>query len=225
MQRGYILVTTLVLLALLAALAVSFFDRRVMSSRLQGQERDSLAALQLAENALDLVYGRFIAGADLDGDGRPDNRQRGSLADPPAPYIYASPMGPGAETVTGGLLQAVAEGEAGDDEPRIQTGQTLHIRDLYRAGHAPLHFIADAGGRPVPTTQTWDDLAGGAHAAVWMELVPAADGTLHLYVQTAAEVGGARRYLQRLAGIYTGRLGRRLGALTEANPRPPQVRP
>ncbi len=215
MTRGYILLTTLVLTALLASLAVGFLERRAQDARLQAQERDAALALHLAENALAEVHARFLRGDDLDGDGHPDRQQRGDLGTTPprtpAPYIYPPAQLAGVPRPT--LLQALADRRAGGDLQAAQDPWSL----LDRPGHAPLAFVPDADLIPRPAAQPWRRLTGGDHALVWMELVP--DGEGHrLYLQSAAQVGQSRRYLQRLLGRYDNRLGRRLGAITEANP-------
>ncbi len=223
MQRGYILITTLILLALLAAISVALSERRTQSARLTAEENDAQRALLLAENAAEWVYARFIYGADLDGDGRPDNRQHGDLSRipprHPAFYIFHLPRGPGIEPHPQSLLQRIAEAEAG----AALSNETLgpRIQDLFGPRQRPLHFLADEHGLPQLSDQPWTALAGRPHAAVWMELVPDPErGGHRLYLQTVAEVGLARRYLQRLIGRYDNRLGSDLGALTETSPGP-----
>lgn len=230
-EGGYTLITVVVVLSVFAVISLQFMDRTVKSIQVSGYSRDSTESLLLAESAMNTVYGSFIYGVDFDGDTHPDNVAALDIQqDPPViplAYMYYVSGNTGVDQTAPTLLQRVADGEATALAGRINghaiaaTTNELRISNLFDQNVSPLVFEQDKNnpGNITRVAKTWEQANGTRKAAGWLELVKNQDsGAIEVYAEATAQVGNAKSYVQRYAGVYSNTLGKRIGALNEANP-------
>ncbi|MDH4273968.1 MAG: hypothetical protein OEW08_02900 [Gammaproteobacteria bacterium] len=244
-QRGYVLLLVLVLLSALMVGSVQFMARTATGAQISGTTRDTEETSLLAENAANLVLGRFMNGADLNGDTVADNTQLrinpNALDNAPTlPYAFIVSTGltQGIAQTRPTLLQRIADGEAHgvaaptDTSDYAYAPQILHdnvtqlrVQQLFATG-APLIFTATADGALITSATTWTEPAA-RKAAVWLELVrqPKDDAYIGIYVQATAQIGNTRAHLQRFGGfLHTSLLGN-LATLTESSTHTPEMPP
>ncbi|MEK6750068.1 MAG: hypothetical protein AABY83_12825 [Pseudomonadota bacterium] len=237
-SQGYVLLLVLVLLSALMVGSVQFMSRTAVGAQISGTTRDHDEASLLAENAANLVLGRFIYGGDLNNDTIADNTQLAidpSALDNPLQlnYVYAISNGfnAGISQHRPVLLQRVADGEAqGIAVPgsaldysyaaqilRSDSPQ-LRIQQLFNVGN-PLLYTAAPDGTLTKSESTWQAEPALRKAAVWLELVrqPNDDAYVGIYVEASAQIGHTRAHIQRFGGfLHTTLLGN-LAALTESS--------
>ncbi len=236
-QSGYILLYVTILLIALVFASGKFLERTMMSMKSSGENRDSAESLLLAESAMNLVYGQFIFDGDVDGNGAIENEGdidnrtpinlNNALPNIELHYIYYMSDGSGINRQIPAILQWVANGEAiaqGDGtvgQIISPSTSTLVIADLFSSDHFPLLYATDETGNLVKQNKsiTWETSIATKKAAVWMELVrnPADDGGAQLYVQSAAQVGNAKSYVQRYVGAYEQTSGLLISPLNQVS--------
>lgn len=237
-QTGYVLVLVLLLLTALMVGSVQFMSRTAIGAQISVSARDNDETVLLAENAANLLLGRFMYGADINNDGIADNTQL--RIDPMSldqaialPYVFAVSGGKsvGMDQTRPSLLQRVADGEAHAFSipdaaadytvvPQIfQSAATqLRIAQLFSTGK-PLLFKADDSGALSRSSRSWSDEDALRKAAAWIELVrePADDAYLRIYVEAAAQIGQNRAHIQRFGGFLHVNLLGNLATLTESS--------
>lgn len=230
-QQGYILIFVAVILLALISLSVSFFSGSITSNKIAGYNRDAEESFMLCESALNLVYGGFIFQGDFNQDQKVDNEQTINLDNPlplPNPYMYIVSDNGKIEQTTPSILQRVADGEARAVSGTVNsasispTSTSLMINDLFSNSVKPILFIQDSNGIQ-QTTGNWNSVPNSpGKAAVWIEVIrdSVQPNKLYLFVQSAAQVGKSKSYIQRYIGGYSDILGGQVNALTESNPAP-----
>jgi len=232
-QRAYILIFSLILLALMLVASLSYFEQSSSSLQISGYNRDSSESLMLAESAMNLVYGNFVFDKDLDDDQIVDNIAPLNIDNPtaengiPVEYAYYISNGTGIDQQLPSLLQRVANGEArnsggtGNGHSFSASQNVLLIENLFTGSAKPIVFELNSQGQLVPSTKSWATLSTThtKSAAGWLELVrnPQLEGTIQVYVQAVSKVGDSKSYVQRLIGAYPTTLGINLGGLNESS--------
>lgn len=226
-ESGYAVLLVAVILSILLVVAMDFLNQTTRSSQMAENSRDSAQARQMAENAANLLYGRFTYGADINGDGITDKLQAGvDPAQPPVtlslPYVFFVTEAGAIDQTTPSLLQRVADGEARNEPGEIVTQRIpstitrLIVNNLFSAVYAPLMYVQDASGEIVLSAKYWAQENAYQKAAVWLELVKSSAGDLNLYVSSASQVGSSKSYVQRFVGTYSATLGGAIGPLNQA---------
>lgn len=231
-QRGYALLITVILLLALSMISIRFFSGSLTESKIAGYNRDAEESFQLAESALNTVYGGFIYNADFyDEDDIIDNQAVINLDEPlplPNPYMYFVSGSGLIEQTVPSILQRVADGEARSTGGTVNgsqvspTSTTLLLSNLFNGTAQPLIFTPSDSGLQ-QRDDAWSTLpANKGKAAVWIEITRDAfqENRLYLFVQSLAQVGKSKSYIQRYIGEYSDLLGTNVWALTEANPNP-----
>ena len=229
-NSGYILVLTIVLLAALLVMSLSFFKRTADSLQVSGYNRYAAESLVVAESAMNMLYGRYVYNADLDGDGVKDIEERidlKSLTDLPLPYMYFVSTDTEIDQKLPSILQRIANGEARGEGHTLSNHQVssdahrLLISNLTTSKAKPVIFQFNDSHQLVKTSRSWTDLASSSEkgAAVWLELVKNEDmeGTVQVYVQAVGKAGSSKSYLQRYIGNFKTTLGVELGGLNESS--------
>lgn len=227
-SAGYVVLLVAVILSILLVAAIDFLNQTTRSSQMAESSRDAAQARELAENAANMLYGRFIYGGDINGDGIADKVQAGvDMTAPPVTlplsYAFFVTASGAIDQALPGVLQRVADGEARAEASEIVAQRVpinvsrLMVKNLFSPGvYAPLLYVYDAAGELVLSVKSWGDETGYQKAAVWMELVKSAAGDLNLYVSSVGQVGAAKSYVQRFVGTYSATLGGALGPLNQA---------
>lgn len=230
--QGYVLLLTVILLLALSMISIKFFSANLNDSKIAGYNRDAEESFQLAESALNLVYGGFVYDADMDLNPGPDNQGVINLDDAlplPSHYMFIVSSSDKIEQTTPSILQRIADGEARASKGNVAgarilpTATTLLLTDLFNTTSAPLIFTPGNTGLQQHKNGHWNDFpASDGKAAAWIEITRDAFqvNRLYLFAQTMAQVGKSKSYLQRYIGEYSDVLGNNVWALTEANPNP-----
>lgn len=210
-QRGYALFMISVLLTVLMLVGIQFLARASSSLQLAAYARDSGEALLVAENSMNMLFGQFLNGADLDLDGRRDIEE--AALDPaaipatlPLPYLYYVTAGSGVDQDSPSLLQRVANGEAHNRQtplsaPAVSSAANhLRIDDLFGVGFAPRVYVQHDDGRFAPAARSWNAETERKKGVAWLELTRGRDGDLRLYACGVGQVGTSRAYVQRQIG-------------------------
>lgn len=232
-QDGFVLPFALVLLVVLIMLSAGFFNRSADSAVFSASTRDSGQAMLLAESALNRIYGQFANGRDVDGQGNADATDAKSImtviSAPPATlsvkYIFYRTSGTAIDQYQPDILQRVANGEARNSGASLTsqavangTGR-LRVNDLFVSNvMRPMLYVRDNSGLSASAAASWDAEIATEKVAAWIEVTRNAShsGWLDVYVQAAAQVGGAKAYTQRFIGSFTDTLGGWLPPLGEA---------
>lgn len=241
-HRGYILLITLVFLAILMSIGIHFFSRMVDHTKTTGGNRNITQAALLAESAMNLTMGTFLTGngADLGVDipASMDNQAAllGVLNGIPNMY-YVTDTDIGLVEINrtaSDLLQIIANGESRNSLPNPLASQrlvtngftpltTLRINDLFGPGAAfrPTLYTLDAATGLLQTSNnTWNTEPAVEKAAAWLEVSQNAVNAsgVDIYVQAVADVDGSKSYVQRHIGSYipSTELGR-ISLLTESS--------
>ncbi len=232
-QNGFVLPFALVLLVVLIMLSAGFFNRSADSAVFSGTTRDSGQAMLLAESTLNRLIGQFSNGRDVDGQNGADASDAKALmtalASPPSPinvkYIFYRTGGAGIDQNGPDILQRVANGEARNSGSALAsqavsngTGR-LKINNLFVSNvMSPLLFVHGSNGLGASAAASWDAETAAEKVAVWIEVTrnPLHTGWLDVYVQSAAQVGGAKAYVQRFIGSYKDTLGNWVPPMGEA---------
>ncbi len=175
---------------------------------------------------------------DLNCNGLADaNEAKPSSFTPPLPlplgYEYFASNGVGITEDGARIIQMVADGEArnsgaalASQSVTINAGNNyLRVNDLFIDGvRRPLLLTQSQNGLTF-SNQKWSDEASPEKAAVWLEVArspdPAHASWYDLYIESVAEVGSAKAYIQRFVGAYTDMLGAQVVApLSEASNHP-----
>lgn len=246
-QSGYILLFAAIFLLILGIAASQMFSRSSESTMMSGAVRDQDKALLMAESALEHLRIRFATNrmdtdttartADcIDVNGNTQDACEAALLqkymDTPDSYLfnymYYVTNGNGLDVNQPSLLQKLADGEATNIAESTLTSQNisdstqrLRIPDLFSTGFKPILYTLNEKGRVVASNANdWHSETSINKAAVWIEVTqnPKNSQSVDLFVQTAAQVANAKRYLQRYVGTYnsTNMLGF-VSALSEAS--------
>ncbi len=219
-ESGYILLMVAVFILILLGGSTQFFSRVTEATRMSGGIRDNTEALLLAESALNRLMGQFVNTLDSDGNGTVDKSQAGiiqaNMADPRAfmmPYMLYTSSGTALDQSRPSLLQKVADGEASNaannalpDAHLNAAVTTLRINDLFvNAGTRPALYTLNNNGMLINSAAAnWNADNSASKAAAWVEATqnPIKTDAVDLYVQSMAQTGNARCYLQRYIGTY-----------------------
>lgn len=234
-QDGYILPFVLILLIALLVGSASFFYRSSNSTNLSGASRDYDQARLLAESGANYVLGRFTnistttytltcpaasMVGDLNCDGSLDNGQaKPASLNPTLPlalgYQFFMTSGTGITQNAANSLQIVADGEARGtgaalSNQSISTATTyLRVNDLFVSSSIRPRLFTQSQAGLAPSPNTWNAETSPEKVAVWLEVTrnPENPNWFDLYINSAAQVGNAKAYLQRYMGSYTDLLG------------------
>ncbi len=229
-QNGAILILVLIILGVLIATSIQFFTVTTDSTKISGSARDSSESLLLAESAMEMLRGQFINDLDRDGvvsvancavngltvDKCEAGEIRNNIATPEPSmlsYTYYTTAGGALDQTTPSILQKVADGEGAFDTTttpltthNISNGvNRLRVNDLFAAGISPLLYSVNNNGLLVSSVAAnWNAETSTQKAAAWIEVIlnPTDNEAIDLYVQTVAQVGNARSFLQRYVGSY-----------------------
>lgn len=230
-QTGYILLLAAVFLLILGIAASQMFFRSTESTNMSGAVRDQDKALLLAESALEHLRIKFATQRmDTDGtvrtadcllaDGTTQDVCEAALlqknmANPDSylfNYMFYVTSGNGLDMDQPSLLQRLADGEATNTEASTlgaqavtNTTQRLRIPDLFGETFKPVLYTLNENGRVITSTaENWNSETNTNKAAVWIEVTQNSQdaNSVDLFVQTAAQVSNAKRYLQRYVGTY-----------------------
>lgn len=246
-QSGYIILFAAVFLLILGIAASQLFSRSSESTLMSGAVRDQDKALLLAESALEHLRIRFatkrldsdptIRTADcIDINGNTQDACEAALLqkhmDSPDGYLfnymYYVSNSSGLDVNQPSVLQKLADGEATNvsestlsSQKITNSTQRLRISDLFSNTFKPILYTLNDNGRVIPSTASdWHSESNENKAAVWVEVTqnPYDSQSVDLFVQSAAQVAKAKRYLQRYVGSYnsTAMLGF-VSALSEAS--------
>ncbi|MDH5545167.1 MAG: hypothetical protein OEZ43_06215 [Gammaproteobacteria bacterium] len=231
-QQGFILIFVALILMALSLVSIRYFNGSIGAKKIAAYNRDAEESFMFAEGALNTVYGGFVYKADFNQDGTIDKDAAINLDQPsplPNPYMYfVSAENKIVQTIPS-ILQRIADGEARGRGNSVNgaivpaTATTLKIDDLFGDTVRPILFTQDATGLQQVTGSTWANLDNeNARAATWIEIIRDTyqPNRLYLFVQSMAQVGDSRSYIQRYIGEYTDTIGHQVSALTEANPHP-----
>lgn len=227
-QSGYVLLTAVVLLAALTALSVQFMGRSTQSAQSASYDRDAAEALQLAESSMNWLYGQFTYGGDMNNDKLADslltNFDPTDMATVPFKYLYYVGDAKAIKSTQPSILQLVADGESRNKGGSLKGAQldptalTLRVDDLFNGNSAPMLFSEGANGLVVDVNSaSFEKSEEPRKAAVWIELVNAADGSISFYAQGVAKVGNSTSYVQRYMGQRGNTLGTFISAVNEAH--------
>ncbi len=174
---------------------------------------------------------------DLNCNGMPDaNEAKPSSFNPPLPLplgyeYFANNAGTGITEDGARILQIVADGEARNNGAALASqsvaigNNRLRVNDLFIDGtYRPLLLTQSQNGLTF-SNKKWIDESSPEKAAVWLEVTrdpdPARASWYDLYIESVAEVGSAKAYIQRFVGAYTDMLGAQVVApLSEASNHP-----
>ena len=211
-----------------------FMTSSLTSAKTIGYNRDASESFVLAESALNWLYGRFVYDGNIDtSDDAIDNQININLEDArdlANHYMYFVSDNIQINQTEPSVLQRVANGEGNNSNGLVngrvipETTATLLVDDLFTDVARPVVLFQTADGIQ-QSDRSWNQVPGNNRAAVWIELVgdPLQGNRIHLFVQSVAEVGQSRSYIQRYIGQYSDALGYDISALTEANPNPGNV--
>jgi Tfp pilus assembly protein PilX len=246
-QSGYILIFSVIFLFMMVIYSTHFFYRATESTIISGSDRDSKKALLLAESAMEYLRGVFISNR-LDSDatirvagckdaaGKTfDMCEAGLLQQNMSSpdnflftYMYYVSNGTGLDLSKPSLLQRVVDGEASQVTAATLNSQKidgatayLRVNDLFSTTFEPRLYKTNDNGRLVASVaKDWNDEIYHEKAAAWMEVIqnPVNSDAVDLIVQTVAQVGKAKSYMQRYVGTLrkTNALGS-VGLLSEAS--------
>ena len=156
---------------------LNYFEQSKDSIQMSGYNRNASEALLLAESAANMLYGRFVFGGDLNGDGTNDNRQgfnETDLSNLPLHYMYYR----GAETTDGqedgadniiarskpSILQLIANGEARSATATSMTTDSAHKIPHNAASLMITDLYSTIDNKTVkPILFTIDDSENGGH--------------------------------------------------------------
>ena len=132
------------------------------------------------------------------------------------PYMFYITDGNGIDSKRPSLLQRVADGESRFSEVDVATSITGHaapnarelvrIEDLFAGSTKPLLYIMNDSGKVESSlANSWNAETHAEKAAAWFEVVQNSSDTdaIDIYVQSAAQVGNSRSYVQRYVGTFT----------------------
>lgn len=177
---------------------------------------------------------------DLNCNGLPDaNEAKPASFTPTLPmpvgyeYFASNLAGAGITESAARITQMVADGEArnsgaalGSQSVTLQAANNyLRVNDLFISNTLrPLLLVQDKSGLTF-SNKKWKDETAPEKAAVWLEITrdpdPARSSWYDLYIESVAEVGNAKAYIQRFVGAYTDMLGAQVVApLSEASNHP-----
>lgn len=177
---------------------------------------------------------------DLNCNGLLDaNEAKPASLTPPLPlplgYQYFASNTPGAGITENEprIIQMVADGEARSSGTALPTqavpiragNSYLRVNDLFIDGtRHPLLLTQSQNGLSF-SYRRWSDETAPEKAAVWLEVTrdpdPTRAGWYDLYIESVAEIGPAKAYIQRFVGAYTDMLGAQVIApLSEASNHP-----
>lgn len=196
-----------------------FYNRSTDSTIISGSKRDNSESLLLAESAMNLLMGRFVNTLDSDEDGTTDSVQAGllqlNMTAPDAflmPYMFYATNSAGLDVTAPTLLQWVANGEAANAtaatlaQPGVPAATTqLRINDLFTALNQPKLYTLNNDGLIIESAAAnWAADTNISKAAVWFEITEnnTQSDAVDIYVQSVAQVGTARTYIQRYIGSY-----------------------
>jgi hypothetical protein len=193
---------------------MQMIGRSAASTLMAGQNRDNAESLNVTENALNLILGRFIYDGDLDGDGAIDYQEAAfdpaaPPADLPLPYLYYVSGSGAVDQPAATLLQRVANGEAravsrsGLSQRIAASTAQLGVQDLFGSDFQPLLFVQDSDGTIRQSTRSWDAETAAKKAAAWLELALNDSGDMDVFVAAVGQVNGARSFVQQRIGTYT----------------------
>ncbi len=219
-EAGYILLMVAVFILILLGGSTQFFSRVTENTRISGGVRDNTEALLLAESALNRLMGQFVNTLDSDIDGTVDKTEAGliqsNMADPRAfmmPYMFYTSSATALDQTRPSLLQKIADGEASNaanaplvDARLSNAVAALRINDLFvSATTRPVLYTLNNNGMLVNSVAAnWNADNSASKAAAWIETTqnPVQTDAVDLYVQSMAQTGNARCYLQRYVGTY-----------------------
>ncbi|MFQ5470770.1 MAG: hypothetical protein ACE5EH_10765 [Gammaproteobacteria bacterium] len=219
-QSGYILLLVTMFLFILMGTSAQFMNRVSDGTKLSSMVSDNSESLLLAESAMNMLMGKFANTLDSDNDAIPDNQEAGNiqsnLTNPNAflmPYMYYVTTGAGIDQNAASLLQKVADGEASGATVEKLTQQQvasnvnlLRVNALFISNTVkPKLYTQNNNGLLIDSTAAdWANESGTAKAASWIELIenPNVANALDIYVQSVAQVGISKSYVQRYVGSY-----------------------
>ena len=231
-QSGYILIISVILLGAMLIATINYFEQSTDSIQMSGYNRDAAEALLLAESAMNMLYGQFVFGQDVDGDALPDRDETFDENSPnvlPLHYMYFRSNNNAIDAQQPSILQLVANGEARSGSARAGTTVKNHrvpgnavnllISELYANNLKPVLYLLDANNQLTVSNNIWTNVNNNQKAAVaWLELTREQAGAnrINVYVQAAAKVGSSINYVQRYVGNYPTNLGP-LGGANESS--------
>jgi len=238
-QAGYIIVVTIILLGAMLLATLNYFEHSADSMQMSGYNRDASEALLLAESAMNMLYGQFIFGHDIDNTDNTNSADKDQVFDDSVPenlplhYMYFVGDDNTIDAIQPSILQSIANGEARSgshtavavSNHRVpDTATRLLVSELYTNNNTlkPVLYTLDNNNElQINTVDTWTSIFNSTDraAVAWLELTrtDATDNTLRIFVQAAARIGDSRNYVQRFVGIYPNNLGP-LGAANESSP-------
>lgn len=240
-QSGFILIFSIIFMFIMVTYSTHFFYRATENTIISGSDRDSKKALLLAESAMEYLRGVFVTNrldtemtirltSCNDGSGKSTDLCEAGLLQQNMtapdnylfPYMYYVSNGAGLDVNKPSLLQRVVDGEASQVTAAVLSSQninantsTLRISDLFSNTFEPRLYITNDKGRLVASiANDWVDETYPEKAAAWMEVIqnPVNSDAVDLIVQTVAQVGKAKSYMQRYVG--TLRKTTALGSVT-----------
>ena len=232
-QSGYILIVSVILLGAMLMATLGFFQQSADSVQISGYDRDSAEALLLAESGMNMLYGTFIFGEDIDGDGNTDKDVSFNINNPDLlSYMFFVSAADDIKisATEPGILQRISNGQARSashsaimiTNNRVPAGDgNLLISELFNGDSAPITYEQDNITHELKNNgDSWATLrtANKNAAVAWLELIRSTDdGPIEIYVQAAAQVGKSINYVQRYVGSYPNTLGQ-VTNLSESSP-------
>jgi len=227
-QKGFSLLLVLVVIMLLGLTSTMFMHRSGDEMATGASRRDSGIAIELAENAANLILFRFISKdlnvADMNGNGLED-RAEGyvNISANPAilnlPYAFYTEPGNNIPPI-----QRIATGESMGTSATIlsqsipSNSNAMLVNDLFVSTTIRPYLFTQSPNGLSQSDKTWDAETAKNKAAVWMEYEINKENPawVDLYVAAAAKVGNARGYVRRYVGTYTDELGGMISPITES---------
>ncbi|MDH5232265.1 MAG: hypothetical protein OEY38_19560 [Gammaproteobacteria bacterium] len=212
-NKGHVLLLVLIFLSILAVLSSQSVDRQLMETRVTVNKNDFHKSLEIAENSIHFLIGRFVSDADFNQDGVVDKDQ-GNIDEslvPKLTYSFFVSDGSGISETVPSIIQRVADGEAYGSSaillsPSIALENTaLRIDALFADSFAPLFFsYTDQGELLTIENQTWSQSTQHNKVCLWLETVkdPLIDNQYNVFVQAVAQSGKSKTYLQEFLGAY-----------------------
>jgi hypothetical protein len=206
-----------------------------------GRITNFAAASAVAGTTADIIPCIAAASApavnDLNCDGQPDANQAKPTSFTPAlplpvGYEYFASNGAGITETSARIIQMVADGEArnagmglGSQSIPVNGAGQLNIDNLFISNTLRPLLLTQGPKGLIFSNNTWSAETSQEKAAVWLEVSrdpdPAHASWYSLYIESAAQVGSAKAYVQRFVGAYTDMLGAQVIApLSEASNHP-----
>lgn len=216
-QKGVALLMTMVIVGILTATAVSFLDSTINMLKNSSSEADVLAADNLVETGLDLIYSRFnnmddLAASDINMNDQRDIQD--GYVDPADPVFnlgYSYMVDGGTTPV---LLQIIKSGEELGiggcsittnllpNSCTADTGST--IESLFVDGVIHPIVLTKVGSNITISNNSWANEPAKEKVAVWIEYVknPNIPNQTDIYLLGVAQVGKVKTFEQRSLGLY-----------------------